>query len=130
MNLDDLTGRLFANVPEVASILGVDERTIRRAIKAREIPGHRVGTKYVIPVSWLRAIAGSPAPAPTEPMPDVDQLAERVTERVFARFARMFGTLADVSAASPAPPGPAAITADPDTPASDRKPRGQGSSAA
>lgn len=95
MTIEDLAGRLFAGVPEVASILGADERTIRRAIAAKEIPGHRIGTKYLIPVSWLREMAGSPPPAPATPEPDLDQLADRVADRVFARFARLLSSSAE-----------------------------------
>lgn len=113
MTLDDLAGRLFAGVPEVAEIIGADERTIRRAIAAGEIPGHRVGTKYMIPVAWLRELAGSPAPAPAAPEPDLDQLADRVADRVLARLARTFGALVpDMTAAGPVPPGPAATAND------------------
>lgn len=51
MTLDDLDGRLFAEVPEAAAILGRDERTIRRAAAAGDIPATRVGKQYLIPTS-------------------------------------------------------------------------------
>jgi excisionase family DNA binding protein len=98
MTLDDLADRLFANVPEVAEILGADERTVRRAVAAGEIPATRIGVKCIIPVSWLRERAGSPTPASAETGPDLEQLAERVAERLFARFGRMFGEAQDMSA--------------------------------
>jgi excisionase family DNA binding protein len=91
MNLDELDGRLFADVPEVAEITGLDPRTIRRAAEAKEIPAHKVGTKWMIPTSWLREQAGTPTP-PVPVMPDVDQLADLVADRLFARFVRLFGT--------------------------------------
>jgi excisionase family DNA binding protein len=90
MTFDDLGDRLFADVPEVAEITGLDPRTIRRAAEAREIPAHKVGNKWMIPTSWLREQAGTPAPQ-VPVMPDVDQLAELVADRVFARFVRLFG---------------------------------------
>ena len=89
MTLDELNGRLFADVPEVASITGRDDRTIRRAAAAGEIPSTKVGNKYMIPTAWIREQAGQPTAA--APMPDLDELADRVADRVFARFARLFG---------------------------------------
>lgn len=88
MTLDELNGRLFADVPEVASITGRDGRTIRRAAAAGEIPSTKVGNKYMIPTAWIRKQAGQPAAA--APMPDLDELADRVADRVFARFATLF----------------------------------------
>lgn len=82
--LNDLAGQIFADVPQVADILGRDERTVRRAIEAGRIPGQKVGAKWAVPVSWLREQAGVP-----EPSPDVDELAEAVADRVVARLARL-----------------------------------------
>ena len=93
MTLGDLGGRLFADVPEAAEILGRDRRTIRRAAEAGEIPASKVGTKWMIPTSWLREQAGMPVPAASV-MPDLDQLADLVADRLFARFAGLFGRLA------------------------------------
>ncbi len=90
MTLDDLSGRLFADVPEVASITGRDERTIRRAAAAGEIPSTKVGSKYMIPVAWLRQQAGQ-ATASAAPLPDLDELADRVADRVIERLAQAFG---------------------------------------
>jgi len=113
MTIDDLAGRLFAGVPEVAGILGADERTIRRAIAAKEIPGHRIGAKYVVPVSWLREMAGPPSGSTSgTPEPNFDQLAERVADCVLARLARTFGALMPNVTAGPVLPGPAAIADD------------------
>ena len=90
MTLDDLGDKLFAYVPEVAEILGRDERTVRAAIRAGQIPATKTGQRYIVRVSWLREQAGQPGPAPAA-MPDLDELADRVADRVFARFARLFG---------------------------------------
>jgi excisionase family DNA binding protein len=54
VTLDDLKGRHFAEVWEVARILEADPRTIRTACRAGEIPYTKVGSEYRIPVSWLR----------------------------------------------------------------------------
>ena len=51
-------GRLFASVPEVAGILGLDERTVRRAVADGQIPATKVGVRVLIPTAWLRAQAG------------------------------------------------------------------------
>ncbi len=90
MTLDDLDGRLFAEVPEAAAILGRDERTIRRAAAAGDIPATRVGKQYLIPTEWLRQQAG--IAAPTAPaLPDLDELVDRLADRFFARFALQLG---------------------------------------
>lgn len=49
-----LTNRLFASVPETAELLGVDPRTLRRAIEDGQVPSVRVGVRVLIPTSWLR----------------------------------------------------------------------------
>ena len=82
--LNDLAGQTFADVPQVARVLGRDERTVRRGIEAGKIPGQKVGSRWVVPVSWLRQQAGEP-----EPSPDTDALADQVAARVVARLARL-----------------------------------------
>ncbi len=57
VTLDDLAGRNFATVPEVASILRCDPRTVTSAIKSGEIPAVKAGAAYRIPAGWLRAAA-------------------------------------------------------------------------
>ena len=91
MTLDDLNGRLFADVPKAASVLGRDERTVRRAAAAGEIPATKVGTKWMIQTAWLRQQAGVTETSPAAQVPDLDELADRVADRVFARFAQLFG---------------------------------------
>jgi excisionase family DNA binding protein len=90
MTFDDLGNRLFAYVPEVAQILGRDERTVRAAIRAGQIPATKAGRGYIVRVSWLREQAGQPAPVPAA-MPDLDELADRVADRLFARLGQLFG---------------------------------------
>lgn len=63
VTLADLDGRSFATVPEVASVLGCDERTVRAALGREEIPGTRIGATWRIPVAWLRSAAGGGHPA-------------------------------------------------------------------
>ncbi len=60
---ETLTGRLFLSVPEAAEVLGVDPRTLRRAIERLEVPATRVGARVLIPTAWLRGQAGRPADA-------------------------------------------------------------------
>jgi excisionase family DNA binding protein len=64
MALNDLGDRLFANVPEASAVLGLDQRTVRRAAAAGEIPATKVGAKWLIPLSWLREQAGAKAQRP------------------------------------------------------------------
>jgi excisionase family DNA binding protein len=52
--LQSLQGRLFATIPETAAIFAYDQRTVRRAILAGEIPGVRAGSTWRIPVAWIR----------------------------------------------------------------------------
>ena len=55
MTLNDLDGQNFAGVPEAAEILGgCDPRTVRAEIRAGRIPAIRVGTRWIVPVAWLR----------------------------------------------------------------------------
>jgi hypothetical protein len=52
------SGRLFVTPQEVAAAFGMDERSIRRAIAAGQIPATKVGVFNQIPASWLRERAG------------------------------------------------------------------------
>ena len=56
--LDSLSGKLFASVPEAATVLRSDPRSVRRAIAAGDIPCTRVGPRALVPVRWLREVAG------------------------------------------------------------------------
>jgi excisionase family DNA binding protein len=56
--LADLSDKLFADVPETAVVLRIDERTVRRSIEAGDIPGIRTGQRWRVPTSWLRQAAG------------------------------------------------------------------------
>lgn len=90
MTLDDLDGRLFAYVSEVAQILGRDQRTVRAAIRAGQIPATKTGQRYIVRVSWLREQAGSAAVPSPAAVPDLEELADRVADRLFARFIGLF----------------------------------------
>ena len=82
--LDDLSGKIFASVPEVADIIGRDERTVRKCAETGLIPAKKFGANWSVPVAWLREQAGLP-----EAAPDVDELADQVADRVVARLARL-----------------------------------------
>jgi hypothetical protein len=56
--LADLEGRLFASVPETATVLRSDQRAVRGSIAAGDIPAVLVGRVWRVPVSWLRKVAG------------------------------------------------------------------------
>lgn len=53
------SGAAFTDPPTAAVILDADERTIRAAIKAGDIPATRVGQRWKIPVAWLRRAAAA-----------------------------------------------------------------------
>jgi excisionase family DNA binding protein len=48
---------LFADVPEVAALLRIDQRAVRRQIEQGDIPAIRTGQRWRIPTAWLRAQA-------------------------------------------------------------------------
>jgi hypothetical protein len=56
--LGALEGKLFATVPEAAAVLRSDPRSVRRAIAAGQIPAQPVGPRKLVPVAWLRRVAG------------------------------------------------------------------------
>lgn len=59
VTLADLGDRNFATIPETASILEYDPRTIALAIRRGDIPAVKVGQTYRVPVTWLRSAAAS-----------------------------------------------------------------------
>ena len=61
LTIADLGDRLFADVPETAALLRIDERTCRRSIERGEIPAIRTGQRWRVPTSWLRSAAGLPS---------------------------------------------------------------------
>ena len=56
--LADLQGKLFADVPEIAVLLRIDQRTVRRSIEAGDIPGIRTGQRWRVPTAWVFQAAG------------------------------------------------------------------------
>jgi excisionase family DNA binding protein len=59
VTLDDLKGRNFVAVWEVAAILELDRRTIRSAARDGRIPSVKAGSSYRIPVAWLLSAASA-----------------------------------------------------------------------
>lgn len=49
-----LSDRLFLTAAEAGRVLGVDARSVRRAIEAEQVPGVRVGQQWRVPAAWLR----------------------------------------------------------------------------
>lgn len=65
MTPDELRGRNFITVQELAAdVLGVDERTARRAIEQGQIPAVKVGNKTLIPAPRVAELI-APAAVPT-----------------------------------------------------------------
>jgi excisionase family DNA binding protein len=94
---DLAAGQLFIGVPEVAAILGRDERTVRKAAEKGDIPGWKVGARWLIPVAWLREQAAV-AEAAAVVTPDPDALADRVADRVVTRLAGLLARGQDAEA--------------------------------
>ena len=105
MTLDELirAGRNFASVAETCTILDVEERSVYSAIDRGEIPATRVGTRWKVPVAWLRKVAAldAPAPGPAEPSVASEELATVVADKVVAQLARAFAVLAAASQDGP-----------------------------
>ena len=73
MTPDDLRRRNFITVQELAAdVLGVDERTARRAIEQGQIPAIKVGTKTLIPAPRLAALIDPPTAAPPGPLAEAE----------------------------------------------------------
>ena len=94
MTLDEFSDRLFTGVAEAARILEVDERTVRRAIAAGEIPATKVGARHMIPVVWLREQAGlSPTQPTTPPRLLPEAIADAIADRILTQFAHAIASL-------------------------------------
>lgn len=50
------TGQDMVRAAKAAAKLGVDSRTVKRAIAKGEIPGTRVGTLYLVNAAWLATV--------------------------------------------------------------------------
>lgn len=69
MNLGDLRKSQSAviSIADTASVLGVDVRTISRAIESGDLPALRVGRRVLIPRLLLLSRLGVEAAEPAEP---------------------------------------------------------------
>jgi excisionase family DNA binding protein len=45
---------------DVASRFGVSDRTVKRAIERKDIPGLVIGTVYLVNAAWLAAVTSWP----------------------------------------------------------------------
>jgi excisionase family DNA binding protein len=54
---------LFLSVKETAAALGVSPITIYRGISSGEIPVKKIGSRQLIPRSWLEETSSQPEPA-------------------------------------------------------------------
>jgi excisionase family DNA binding protein len=107
--LDDWGGRLFVDVREAAAVLGCDERTLRKEIREGRVPHVKTGSRYRVKVAWLRQQAGE---TPTSVSLDLDELADRVADRVTQQILGAFAALS-LDRRTAGPPGPAVTTDDP-----------------
>jgi excisionase family DNA binding protein len=84
VNLDDLRASRSAvvTVAQAASVLGVDVRTVTRAIQNGELPALRLGRRVLIPRLPLLATLGVPADDGSPDAPDsLNALRARVADR-------------------------------------------------
>lgn len=61
--------KLVISVKEAAALLGVHEKTVRRAVARGELPGKKLRSRVLIPVAALRAWIepDTPPPPPASP---------------------------------------------------------------
>ena len=59
----ELHAQEFFSVPETATLLRMDERTVRKMLIAGEIPGTMLRKRWRIPTWWLRQQAIPPGRA-------------------------------------------------------------------
>jgi excisionase family DNA binding protein len=57
---------LFLSVKETAEVLGVSPITIYRGISSGEIPVKKIGSRQLIPRSWLEETSPQPEPVKSE----------------------------------------------------------------
>lgn len=58
MQASELEGRLFITVKELAALMQLDPRTIRRGVADGSIPAVRIGQSTRIPVPKIRELIG------------------------------------------------------------------------
>lgn len=97
-DLDELRSRLFLTVPEAASLLRADPRTIRRAIEDGTIPAVRVsGSTIRIPTAPFLALAGiDPDSSEAPPASDAHASTSPATGSADANGTRDTGLPANV----------------------------------
>lgn len=49
----------FLSIPSAARLLGIDHRTLRKAITAGEVPTQKIGSRSLVPTTWLRRHTGA-----------------------------------------------------------------------
>ncbi len=98
---------LTLSVTAVARVLGVDERTVNRAVANGQLPSIRVSSRILIPrLPLLAMLMPETPPAAPAPLSDeeLDALAERVAERVIAKLASAITANAGAQTATSPPP--------------------------
>jgi excisionase family DNA binding protein len=86
MNLDDLRTTKDAgwSVTQVADLLDIDERTVRRACEDGQLPCLHVGRRLLIPTEPLRALLCPNTPdMSVDPAPTGPSTTTEPTERAF-----------------------------------------------
>jgi excisionase family DNA binding protein len=58
LTIEELRAKLFVTATDVAALMGVDQRTVRRGIEDGAIPAVRLGRIYRIPVPAFLALCG------------------------------------------------------------------------
>lgn len=54
------TDQDMVRAADVASRFGVSDRTVKRAIERKDIPGLVIGTVYLVNAAWLAAVTSWP----------------------------------------------------------------------
>jgi excisionase family DNA binding protein len=74
--------RVVVEVPIVAALFGVDQRTIRRALESGQIRGIRLGDKTLVPTAQLREMLGVDLAEGEDPDGE-EQLPESVQAKLY-----------------------------------------------
>ena len=72
IGIEDIRDRAVITVTEAAELLELDERTVRRGLEDGNLPGVRVGRRWVVPVPRLLRLLEHGA-APTDELPESPQ---------------------------------------------------------
>lgn len=97
MSLDQLRTQNFASREQAAEFLGVDVRTVGRAIDAGQLPAVKVGNRVLVPVPGLLALLEAPQAPPAPVVTGLSPDVVRAAVDMIAAGLRVLGPLLDAA---------------------------------